>query len=206
MSEETKTTTNNTAATTSTPVATPVEKKPFERKEGGFNRGAGARRPGARRPRPERPKPEFDQKIINIRRVTRVMAGGRRFSFSVMMVIGDKKGRVGIGTGKASDTSLAIQKAYRDAEKTMIKITTKPDSFTIPFDVSAKYNSAQVLIMPNKGRGLVAGSAVRQVLEHAGVTNITTKVISGSKNQLNIARATMEALRKLPNVADVVKK
>lgn len=158
------------------------------------------RRPGGRKPRggdrPERAKPEFDHKIINIRRVTRVAAGGRRFSFSVAVVAGNRKGSVGVGIGKAGDTSLAIDKATRNAKKHMIKVLTTAD-MSIAHPVEAKFSSARVTMMPAKGRGLIAGSAVRNVLEFAGVKDVNAKILSGSKNKLNIARAAVEALRQL---------
>lgn len=167
------------------------------RKPGDNNRPGGARRPGGRtggRPdRGERPKPEFDQKMLDIRRVTRVVAGGRRFSFSVTLVAGDKKGRIGVGVGKATDTTLAINKAFNDAKRNMIKLKMT-ESNSIPHDVSAKYNSGRVFLMPNKSRGVVVGSAMRSVIELAGITDVTGRVISGSKNKLNIARATVKAL------------
>lgn len=165
---------------------------------GGAARGGqgGPRRGGPRREFTERPKPEFDQKIISIRRVTRVVAGGRRFSLSVAMAIGDKKGNIGLGTGKAIDTSLAINKAVRAARKNMITLKlTKQGS--LPYDVSAKFGSAKVMIMPNRGKGLVAGSAARELLVLAGVKNVTSKVLSGSKNKLNNARAAFDALSKV---------
>lgn len=154
------------------------------------------RRPRRNTRRTERPRQEFDQKIISIRRVTRVMAGGRRFSFSVAMVLGDKKGRVGVGIGKAGDTQLAIEKAMRDAKKCMITVPMNKDSH-IPHDVHTKYASSEVMIMPAPGRGLVAGSSVRTVLELAGVTDVTAKIFSRSKNKLNNARAAVEALKQL---------
>ena len=154
----------------------------------------GARRP--QRPGQERVKPEFDTKIIAIRRVTRVASGGRRFTFSVAVVSGDKKGKVGVGLGKAGDTSLAIDKATRNAKKNMIKVTLSP-AMTIPHMVEAKYSSARVMIMPARGRGVVAGSAVRNVIEHAGIKDVCAKLMSGSKNKLNIARVTIKALEKL---------
>lgn len=160
---------------------------------------AGNRR-NERRPRrtgrPERTKPEFDQKIISIRRVTRVMGGGRRFSFSVAMVIGDKRGKVGVGIGKAGDTQLAIEKAIRDAKKCMITIAMNKDSH-LPHDVHVKYASSEVMIIPAPGRGLVAGSSVRTVLELGGVKDVTAKIFSRSKNKLNNARAAVEALKQL---------
>jgi small subunit ribosomal protein S5 len=157
-----------------------------------------ARNPRAKKfnqPR-ERVKPEFDQKIIDIRRVARVVAGGRRFSFSVSMIVGNRKGQVGVGLGKGSDTQLAIDKAMRDAKKHLIKIPfTK--TFSIPHDVEAKYSSARVMIMPAKGKGLVAGGPVRTVLELAGVKDVGAKIFSGSKNRLNNAQAAITALSQL---------
>ena len=144
----------------------------------------------------ERIKPEFDTKIIAIRRVTRVAAGGRRFTFSVAVVSGDRKGRVGVGLGKAGDTSLAIDKATRNAKKNMIKVTLSP-AMTIPHMIEAKFSSAEVMIMPARGRGVVAGSAVRNVIELAGIKDVCAKLLSGSKNKLNIARVTIKALSKL---------
>ncbi len=140
-----------------------------------------------------RPKPEFDQKIINIRRVTRVVAGGRRFSFSVAIVIGDRKGGVGLGLGKAGDTSLAINKALRNAKKNMVKLKLTK-TMSIPFEVKAKFSSALVQIMPNKGRGLVAGSVLRDIAKLAGMKDITGKILSKSKNKLNNSKAVMAAL------------
>ncbi|MFA6445834.1 MAG: 30S ribosomal protein S5 [Candidatus Paceibacterota bacterium] len=157
---------------------------------GGKDRSKNPRRGGGR---PERAKPEFDQKIMNIRRVTRVASGGRRFSFSVAVVIGNRNGAVGVGLGKAGDTSLAIDKAVRDAKKNMLNLTfTKTGS--IPHELHAKYGSSVVNLMPAKGRGVGAGSAARTVIELAGMKDVSAKIISGSKNQLNIARATMKAL------------
>lgn len=152
-----------------------------------------------RRParRESRVKPEFDQKMINIRRVARVVTGGRRFSFSVAMVAGNRKGMVGVGLGKAGDTSMAIEKAFRDARKNMITVNLTKD-MSIPHDITAKFSSSMVTLMPAPDRGMIAGSSVRTVLELAGVKDIGGKVRSGSKNQLNIARATVAALAKLP--------
>ncbi len=164
--------------------------------------GANGRPPfkgrGDRGPRTfaDRPKPEFDQKIISIRRVTRVVSGGRRMSFAVALAIGDKKGSVGMGTGKAGDTALAINKALRSARKQMIKIKTTKD-MSIPYDVSAKFSSAKITIMPNRGKGLVAGSTARDILTLAGLKNVTSKLHSGSKNRLNNGRAVMAALAQL---------
>lgn len=167
------------------------------RGRGGFK--GGARRPGRPGGRKgsrfgSRPKPEFEQKIINISRVTRVVKGGRRLSFRVDMIIGDKKGRVGLGSGKATDTSLAIQKAFTQARKNLVYLKlTKNNS--IPFESDAKVTSSRVEMMPNKERGLVAGSTMRSVLAIAGITDVTARVHSRSKNKLNNAKAAIEALK-----------
>lgn len=166
--------------------ATGGARRTFGKKPGGFRKSS--------RFRSERPKPEFDQKIINISRVTRVVKGGRRLSFRVDMVIGDKKGRVGLGSGKATDTSLAIQKAFNQARKNLIKLKLTK-TFSIPYAVSAKVTSSEVEMMPNKERGLVAGSTMRTVLELAGINHISGRIHSRSKNKLNNAKATIEALK-----------
>lgn len=140
-----------------------------------------------------RVKPEFDQKILDIRRVTRVVAGGRRFSFSVALVAGDKKGSVGLGLGKAGDTALAINKSLRNAKKNMVKLhLTK--TMSIPHELSAKFSSSHIMMLPNKGRGLVAGSVIRDIVKLSGMKDITGKILSNSKNKLNNAKAVMLAL------------
>jgi small subunit ribosomal protein S5 len=124
------------------------------------------------------------------------MAGGRRFSFSVTVVIGDRKGRVGVGIGKAADTALAIDKATRDAKRHLV-IVPRTKSGSIAHEVSSRYASTDLTIVPSPGRGLVAGSAMRTVLEFAGVTDVVGKILSRTKNKLTIARATVVALKKL---------
>ncbi|HRH55317.1 MAG TPA: 30S ribosomal protein S5 [Candidatus Paceibacterota bacterium] len=161
---------------------------------GGRGRGPGGRDGGrGRGPRAPRERSEFEQATLEVRRVARVMAGGRRFSFSVTVVIGDKKGRVGVGLGKGADTALAIDKAVRDAKKHLVTVKRTPEG-SIAHDVSVKYSSSIVTIIPSPGRGVVAGSAMRSVLEHAGVTNVIAKILTRTKNKLTIARATVAAL------------
>lgn len=160
---------------------------------------AGPRRNSRERSPRERVKPEFDSKIISIRRVTRVTSGGRRMSFSVAVVAGDRKGRVGVGLGKSGDTSIAIDKATRDAKKNMYKVTITPQ-MTIPHAVDAKYGSAVVMMMPARGRGVVAGSSVRTVIELAGIKDIAAKIMSGSKNKVNNARCAIAALTNISKV------
>jgi small subunit ribosomal protein S5 len=165
---------------------------------GGDRRGGGER--GGRRGgnRDNRERSEFAQKMISIRRVARVMAGGRRFNFSVCMVIGDKQGRVGVGLGKAADTQLAIEKATHAAKRHMISLKLTQNR-SIAHNVHAKYCASVVEIRPAPGRGLVAGSSVRTVLELAGVSDVTGKLLSRSKNPINNARAAMEALKNIKN-------
>ena len=167
---------------------------------GGDSRGprgssqGGDRRGGPRRE--PRAKPEYDQKIIDIRRVTRVSSGGRRFSFAVSLVAGDRKGKVGVGTGKGGDTAMAVEKALRSAKKNMITLSlTKTGS--IPHEVQKKFGASVVHMMPAPGKGIVAGSSVRDVIDLAGIKNITAKLRSGTKNKLNNARVAIEALKML---------
>lgn len=141
----------------------------------------------------ERPKPEFDQKMVSIRRVTRVVAGGRRMTFAVAIAIGDKKGSVGLGTGKGGDTAIAIAKALRQAKKNMFKVKLTKD-MSIGHEVSSKFSSSKLSIRPNKTKGLVAGSTIRDMLILAGIKNVTAKLHSGSKNKLNNARVTYKTL------------
>ena len=153
-----------------------------------------------RGPREGRTRPEFDQKIISVRRVARVVTGGRRFSFSVAMVLGNRRGSVGVGTGKGADTAIAIEKSIRDAKRNMIEIKLTK-TMSVGHEVSAKYSSARVLIMPAPGRGVVAGSAARNIIELAGIKDVSAKILSPSKNQLNVARATIEALKQLKTIS-----
>jgi len=162
--------------------------------------GQGGRNPKNRIEPRERVKPEFDSKIIDIRRVTRVATGGRRYSYSVAVVAGDHKGRVGVGLGKGGDTALSVEKATREAKKNLIRVSLSPQ-MTIPHAVEGKYSSAVIKIFPARGSGVVAGSSARAVIELAGIKDVCAKFISGSKNKLNNAKATIEALKKLSKVS-----
>lgn len=142
--------------------------------------------------RQKREKPEFDQKLLDLARVTRVVKGGRRFSFRATMVIGNRKGRVGLGVAKGTDVSVAITKAVADAKKNMVNVV-RTDS-TISFEVREKFGAAKVMIKPAKeGKGIVAGGAMRSVIELAGIKDITAKSF-GSSNKINVAKATVKAL------------
>ena len=141
-------------------------------------------------------KKEFEQKTLDLRRVTRVVAGGKRFSFRATVVIGDKKGKVGVGVAKGHDVTAAVEKAVRDAKKNLIVVPLFKGS--IPHQVEAKYGTAKIVLkMTPPSHGLIAGSAVRVVCGLAGIENISAKILSTSKNKLNIARAAIEALKKV---------
>ncbi len=142
-----------------------------------------------------REKPEFDQKLLNLARVTRVVKGGRRFRFRATLVIGNRKGKVGVGVAKGADVSGAIQKAFNDAKKNMVTIAL--DGSTIPHDTAAKLGAASVLLKPaSAGQGVIAGGAVRAVVDLLGVKDIVSKSL-GASNPLNVARATIKALEGL---------
>ncbi|MEK7552539.1 MAG: 30S ribosomal protein S5 [Patescibacteria group bacterium] len=139
---------------------------------------------------------ELEHKMIEVRRVTRVVKGGRRFSFSALVVAGDRRGRVGVGLGKAGDISEAIEKGLRQAKKRMVTVPLTKTS-SVPHQVSAKFGSSRVIIRPAPNHGVVAGGAVRVILNLAGVRAVSGKIISPSKNKINNAKATIAALAEL---------
>jgi len=143
-------------------------------------------------------KKEYEQKLLDVARVVRVMAGGRRFRFRAVVIIGNRKGKVGVGVAKGQDISLAVEKAVINAKKYIIKVVLIDG--TIPHTIEAKFGSAKVLLKPGiKGRGIVAGGAVRIVCDLAGVENVSGKILGKTKNKLNNAQATIKALQKLKN-------
>ncbi len=145
-----------------------------------------------------RPKPEFEQKLLDLARVTRVVKGGRRFRFRATVVIGNRKGKVGVGVSKGTDVSQAIQKAFADAKKNAI--TIQLHGSTILHDVNHKLGSAKILLRPaTEGKGIIAGGSVRSVVELAGIRDIVSKSM-GTKNKLNVARATVEALNSIKKI------
>jgi small subunit ribosomal protein S5 len=160
-------------------------------------RGPGSR--GPRRPQSQRPvvKEEFKEKVLDMRRVTRVVAGGKRFRFRCTLVLGDERGRVGIGVAKGIDVQQAIAKAKADAKKNIIMVDLK-DGRTIAHEVTAKYSAAKVLLKPaSAGHGLRAGGSVRFVLSFVGIKDGTAKVLGRTPNKLTNALATIEALKKI---------
>lgn len=144
----------------------------------------------------EEKKDEFDQRILDLARVTRVMAGGKRMNFRACVAIGDRKGSVGVGVGKGADVTMAINKAVNRAKKTMIKVVTVND--TIPHEVLNSEGAATIIFKPaRQGRGVIAGGVVRVILELAGVKNVSSKMLGGSNNKINNARCAIAGLAML---------
>ena len=136
---------------------------------------------------------EFTTATLDVRRVARVVAGGRRFSFRTTVVVGDKKGRVGVGVAKGKDASASVEKATREAKKYLINVPIV--NGTIPYQVHAKYKASFVILKPTRGRGIVAGGPVRAVCELAGIKNVSGKLISRTTNKLTNAQAVIQAFR-----------
>lgn len=146
-------------------------------------------------------KEEFDSKLLDLARVSRMTAGGRRFRFRALIIIGDGKGRVGLGVAKGADVSQAIEKATVAAKKNVINVPIYKE--TIPHQTEAKFGAAKILLKPqSKGRGLVAGGTVRVICSLAGIKNISSKVLARTGNKINNANATIEALKKLKPKTD----
>ncbi|ANE33512.1 30S ribosomal protein S5 [Campylobacter hyointestinalis] len=138
---------------------------------------------------------EFEEVIVDIGRVTKVVKGGRRFRFTALVVVGDKKGRVGFGFGKAKEVPDAMRKAVDDAFKNIVEVKLKGS--TIPHDIEVKFNASRILLKPaSEGTGVIAGGGARPVVELAGIKNILTKSL-GSNNSANVVRATIKALSML---------
>lgn len=145
--------------------------------------------------RGERPVREFDQKVVEVKRVTRVTGGGKRMRFRALVVIGDHKGKVGIGLRKGNDVAEAVNKAVNQAKKNMITLPLINE--TIPHEIKLKFNSSKIIMLPARpGTGVIAGGAVRSVLDMAGVKNVISKML-GSNNKVNNVRATYEAFKSM---------
>lgn len=149
-----------------------------------------------RKDAPGAPKDEFDSKLLDLARVSRMSAGGRRMRFRAVVVAGNRAGKVGVGVAKGVDTAQAIEKATRAAKKNLVLVPIKNN--TIPHEVFAKVGPSKILLKPQQtGRGLVAGGTVRVICGMAGIKNVSSKIVSRSVNKLNNARATLAALKKL---------
>jgi small subunit ribosomal protein S5 len=149
------------------------------------------------------PETDFEEKMIKIRRTAKTYKGGRRFRFGALAVVGDRQGRVGVGLGKAKEVPLAVQKAQNIARRNLIEVPL--ENGTIPHEIEVIYETSRVILRPAApGTGVIAGKVPRAILELAGVTDILTKVL-GSRNEINVAYATIEALKQL-QTWDQVKK
>ena len=189
MSEE-----NTTVENTSEEVA--VETKP-ERK------GGKKRAPAPKKKQQQTVASEFEERVVAVNRVAKVVKGGRRFSFSALMIVGDKKGRVGYGLGKAKEVPEAIRKATQAAQKSLISVPI--DRGTIPHQITGEFDAGKILFKPAaEGTGVKAAGACRSILELAGVTNVLTKSLRGT-NPHNVVKATFDALSRLRSADKVAK-
>ncbi|MDC0559070.1 30S ribosomal protein S5 [Candidatus Izimaplasma bacterium] len=156
-----------------------------------------------RQPRRKREEKLFDERVVNINRVTKVVKGGRRFRFSALVVVGDKKGSVGFGTGKAQEVPDAIKKAIEDAKRNLVKVPKF--GTTIPHEITGKFGAGEVFLKPAVGgTGIIAGGPVRAVIELAGVEDILSKSL-GSATPINIVRATFNAINNLRTAEQVAR-
>ncbi|MEK7105698.1 MAG: 30S ribosomal protein S5 [Patescibacteria group bacterium] len=178
-----------------------MEKQDDKKRGGQGGRGGGR---GGNKRREVREPREYDQKILDLSRVTRVTAGGKRMRFRVCLIIGDHLGQVGYGVTKGADVQISVEKAVRAAKKKLMRIPLINE--TIPFAVKAKFGASEIILMPApKGTGLKAGGAVRSVLELAGVPNAVSKIL-GSSNKINTVKATFDALHQLKNATSTLQR
>lgn len=196
MSEEIKT--QETSDKVAAAVAQTVYGSGDDKRGGGRRNGGGANRGRDNRRGGARGQDEFDQKMLDVARVTRVVQGGKRMSFRACVALGDKKGKIGMGLGKGADVTLAVNKAVNQAKKNMVNINLSGD--TIPHEVYKEMGASRILFKPAKpGSGVKAGGVVRLILELVGIKNVTSKILGGG-NKINNARCTISALESLHKV------
>lgn len=171
-------------------------------RRGGDRRGGGPRGRNQRGPRQQKEDDGIVEKVIHINRSSKVVKGGRRFGFSALVVVGDKEGKVGLGTGKAREVISCITKGTEVARRNMVNVSL--NGSTVPHEVYSIYDGARVLLRPaSPGTGIIAGKTVRAVLESAGVRDVLSKSL-GSKNPANVAKAALQALQQLRRREDVM--
>ena len=191
--EQGKTVENKPVAAQAPVAEKPKDKETFPDKKGKYSRDRDSRRSSG-------PADGFEEIVIKINRCAKVVKGGKRFSFAALVAVGDRHTHVGFGKGKAKEVPFAVQKAVKDARKNLVPIPMKDT--TIPHTVTAKYSASTVIIRPAcRGTGIIAGSAVRAVLELAGIKDVLAKVL-GSTNPTNVVKATMQALKELKSLKD----
>jgi len=176
-----------------------VEEAPAEKSERPQRRGNVRRNNNNRRN--ERQEKEFEERVVKINRITKVVKGGRRMRFSALVVVGDKKGRVGFGTGKAKEVPDAIRKATEDAQHNVFRVNLV--GTTLPHEIVGRYGAGEVVLRPAAtGTGVIAGGPVRAVLELAGVTDVISKCL-GSRTSINVVRATIDGLKSMQTIEKV---
>ncbi len=179
---------------------TPAEKTP-KAKKGNFS---GKRKEERKERAPRKEASEFDKQVVSVRRVQKVVKGGRTLRFSALVVVGDRKGRVGLGIGKSKEVSLAIEKATTIAKKNIVNIPIIND--TIPHSTTGKYSATSILLLPApEGTGVIAGGSARAVIELVGIKNIVTKR-HGSSNKMNCVKATMAGLLSLKTKEEIARR
>lgn len=192
MSEELETKVENAEAIETAEVVAPAENKKDAK---------GSRKPRRENRRPERVSDGLEKRMVSLNPITKVTKGGKTMRYDALMVVGDKNGKVGIGLAKALDVTNAIEKATLLAKKNMINVCI--DGTTIPHDIIGKFGTTKVIMMPSpEGKGIIAGGAVRDVVELAGIKDITTKLY-GSNNPVNCVKATFEGLKALRSAEQI---